>query len=356
MNRITNFFLWLSKTDPKLYALCPQNIKWTRTALGMFVLITGILGMITGGFFVRSMFSHYNETTQTIEVSDFGWIISFIFGVIWGYLIILIDREIVSSRSRWSAALRIPLAIAIGLAISIPFKVQFFSERINKELTKASRKENAVYKEKVTATVDGINNQIAELENKIDNEMSEVAKWSSIMEAEVVGRVQSGRTGKAGQGPAWEEANRNRDLHSSYENLYREELNNIRNSQTENIVAAKSEYEKAKINQVYDFISQYEQMQIMKDGNRRLAHFAFLITMLFIMIEIIPALIKLIKDSDEYDVLEEVRANVSKQIAYAYGNFAIDQISNAQNINALSKKNYPYSPKEIIKQISLTML
>ncbi len=351
-----NILLWLSKTDPKLFALCPQNVKWTRTALGLFVLITGLFATITGGFFVRSMFSHYNEITKTLEVSVFGWIVSLIFGVLWGFTIILIDREIVSSRTRWSAALRIPLAIAVGVVISIPFKVQFFSERINKELTKASREENAVYEEKKTATVSGINYEIESIENKIDNEMSEVAKWSAIMEAEVVGRVQSGRTGKAGQGPAWEEAKRNLNLHQAYEQQYRDELNSVRGSQEASITAADKEFEKAKINQVYDFISQYEQMQIMTDDNVKLAQFATLISLLFILIEIIPALIKLIKDSDEYDVLEEVRANVSKQMAYAYGNFAIDQISHAQNISILSKKNYPYSPKEIIRQISLTML
>lgn len=355
-NPITTALLWLSKTDPNLYAMCPQNVKWTRTGLGFFVLITGLLAMVTGGFFIRSMFSTYNDLTKMVEVSSLGWVVSIIFGAVWGMLIIMIDREIVSSHSKWSAALRIPLAIVIGLAIAIPFKVQFFSERINKELTMASRRENSIYEERKDATVGGINDQIKSLEQKIENERLEMAKWSSNMEAETVGRVQDGRTGKSGQGPAWEEAKRNYDLHYSFEQQYQAELNQLKESKGETVVAANSDFEKAKINQTYDFLSQYEQMEIMKDSNKKLANFALLITMLFILVETIPAIMKLLKSSDEYDALLEVRTNISKQMAFAYGNFAIDEISNATNVQTLSKGNFPYSPKEIIKQISLSML
>jgi hypothetical protein len=355
-NPLVSFFLWLSNTDEKLYSLCPQNVQRARISLGVFVLITGILGMVTGSYFIRSMFAQYNEITQSIEVSTAGWIASIVFGLLWGFLIVMIDREIVSAHSKWSAAIRIPLAIVIGLVLAIPFKVQFFSERINKELTIASRLENSIYEERKNTTIGDVNERIKNIEAKIDNERKQMAHWSSVMEAETVGRVQSGRTGKAGQGPAWEEAKRNYDLHQSFEQQYSRELQQVHDSKGDVIESATTDFEQAKIDQTYDFLSQYEQMEIIKENNKKLARFALLITMLFILIETIPAIMKLLRPSDEYDALLQVRTNISKQIAFAYGNFAIDEIANAQNISILSQKNFKFSPKEIIKQIALNML
>jgi len=355
-NPIESMFLWLSNTDEKLYALCPQNVKRARISLGIFVLITGILAMATGSYFIRSMFAEYNEVTQTIDVSTSGWVVSSIFGLLWGFLIIMVDREIVCAHSKWSAAIRIPLAIIIGLAVAIPFKVQFFSARINKELTIAGRKENAIYEDRKNLAISGNNEKIENIKNKIENERIQMANWSSVMEAETVGRIKNGRTGKAGQGPAWEEAKRNYDLHHTFEQQYTEELKQVNQNANELIKNANKDFEVSKITQSYDFLSQYEQMEIMKENNKRLGRFALLITLLFILVEALPAVMKLLKSSDEYDALLDVRTNISKQMAFAYGNFAIDEIANAQNAAILSQKNFQFSPKEIIRQISLNML
>jgi len=355
-NPFLSFFLWLSNTDEKLYALCPQNVKRARVSLGIFVFITGIFATVTGSFFIRSMFNEYDEVSQTINVSTLGWIVSSIFGLVWGFLIIEIDRSIVSAHSKWSAALRIPLAIIIGLAVAIPFKVQFFSDRIYKELRIASQMENAGVEDRKTMTINQINEKINNLEKNIDTTRKQIVYWNDIMQAETVGKVKTGSTGKAGQGPAWESAKHNYDLLNEYEQKYSEELEKINNEKDAIIENAKDEFNQSKIKQSFDFLSQYERMEIMKNGNKTLGNFALLLTLLFILIETIPAFMKLFKSSDEYDVLLHVRTNISKQIAFAYGNFAIDEIANAQNISVLSQKNFQFSPKEIINQISLNLL
>ncbi|NVO03648.1 MAG: DUF4407 domain-containing protein [Bacteroidetes bacterium] len=342
--------LWLSKTDPKLYTLCPQNVKWNRTALGYFVLLTGIFAFFTGSYFVRSIFAEYNEVTKTIETSAIGWIVSTLAGALWGWLVILIDREIVSATSRWSAFVRIPLAIIIGLVIATPFKIQLFSGRINKELMKSSRVENSVYEKKKESTIKGSESKISDLESKIQNERNQMADWQSVMEAETVGRVKSGRTGKAGQGPAYEEAKQNYELHKGFAEDYEKQLSSASSKFDATVTSAKNEFNGQKIDQAYDFLSQYEQMEALKETNKKLSFFAFLISALFILIEVVPALMKLLKSSDEYDALLEVRTVVSRQLAYAAANMAMDELA-TNPANLLSNGNYPYSPNETIELI-----
>ena len=142
-NYFWNAFLWLSNTDPQIYQIARTSIKWHRVGLSLFVLITGVFAFISSSYFVRTLFATYNETSKMVEVSTSGWIISMIVGFIWMIFIINLDRMIIASTSKRMAVLRIPLAIAIGFVVAIPFEVQLFSGKINKALTQSSRVENS---------------------------------------------------------------------------------------------------------------------------------------------------------------------------------------------------------------------
>jgi hypothetical protein len=133
-NLFLSVLLWLSNTDKRLYDMCPQNVKKGRVSLGIYILFVGILATITGIYLFISIFTSYNEITQIFEISTFGYVTSIISGVFLGFIIILFERKIVSARSKWSAAISIPMTIFIGIVLSITIIVQLFSDEINKDL------------------------------------------------------------------------------------------------------------------------------------------------------------------------------------------------------------------------------
>ena len=80
-NLFINTFLWFSNTDRNLFANSSTTSQWNRIGLSIFVLLTGIFAFISGSFFVRTLFSTYDEVTKTTQVSALGWIVSFFVGV-----------------------------------------------------------------------------------------------------------------------------------------------------------------------------------------------------------------------------------------------------------------------------------
>jgi len=352
MMMVQNFLLALSKTDPKLFGLCPQEVRWSRIGLGIFVFLTGAFAFITSSYFVGTMFSTFNEVTQSTEISIYGRFVSIVIGFCWATLVVLIDREIVSAHSKWSALVRLPLALALGYAIALPVKIHVFSQTLNKELTIASREENREQEEFFMAEINTINENVSTLTQRRDNAIDLRNEWAVNKEAEISGRKLPGRSGMPNCGPRCREAERLEALYADLAAKYDEELSELITQKDDKILSAQNRFEKAKINQSYDFVSQYKQMQQLTSSDKDFAVLAWIITLIFIAIELIPALIKLLKDKDEYDILLEVRRRINIQTAIAYGNFAINDLQDS-NDPLLLKGSYPYSSKEIVKQIAL---
>lgn len=350
-NMITYFFLFLSKTDKNLFSRVNYTARQTRIGLGIFVFCTAIMAFFTGTYFVRSIFTEYNESTAALETPIHGWIFSILLGLLWSLLIMNIEREIVSARNKWAALARLPLAIAIGLAIAIPVKVQFFADRINKELTLANKQENAIHEQNHNERITFYTNRIGELNANITAERANMAKWADEMEAEVVGRVRQGSTGISGEGPAFRAAERNYLMHKSFVTDYENQLKEVQNDLDEIRKTSWQQVENAKIKQSYDFLSQYEMMTEISKSKASLKTFGIMITLLFLLVESIPAIIKMLKPTDEYDAMEAVRTAVGIQTAHAAGNLAMKEIETYANPDIISQGEIPYSSKKVIEFI-----
>lgn len=354
--RLWKVFLWLSNTDPQIFQKARMSSKWNRIGLSIFVLITGIFALISSSYFVRTVFISYNEVAKAFETSPLGWIISTILGLIWMVFIMNLDRMIIASSSKRMAVSRIPLAIAIGLIVSIPFEVQLFSGRINKALFETNRIENQQYEQKYDNVVSNIQDEISELKTTIKNEKIEIANWKNIMEAEVVGRVKSGRTGIAGRGPAYEEAKENFELHKDF--LKQAELQLLSLQQNFGVVKTEAsvEFKKKKVDQTYDFASQYEQFGILiaDKNNKRLKNLANGIVLLFVLIELIPAIMKLTSERDSYDQLMKARLYLDEQAINVLTNVYMEEISN-RKAAILTKQDEKYQPGKSFPQIGDTI-
>ena len=89
-------FLWLSKTDPYVLALCPYSTRLTLSALGMMVLFTTLLAFGSGFYTVK--------TTVISPENPLGWPIGLILAGVYAFGIMIIDREIVgaaTSKAFW---------------------------------------------------------------------------------------------------------------------------------------------------------------------------------------------------------------------------------------------------------------
>lgn len=351
-----NLFLWFSNTDPIIFQTARTSAKWNRIGLSLFVLITGVFAFITSSFFVRTMFASYNEVTKTIETSSLGWIVSVFVGFIWMLFIVNLDRMIIGSKSKWMSLLRIPLAIAIGLIVAIPFEIQLFSGKINKSLLEASRMENSQHENRYMNAVSEIENEIKQLKATIQNEKNEMSKWKEIMEAETVGRIKAGVTGKAGKGPAYTEAEDNFILHKTFFDQANAQLIEVQKSAGKVKSIAESEFKNNKIEQSYDFASQYHQFSELKENpkNKSLKHLADALTILFVLIEIIPALMKLMNESDTYDHLIKCQAALDQQTLIVITNKYMEEIENRKDA-ILSKQGEKYQPKNSFPEIGSTI-
>lgn len=351
---VTRILLWLSKTDTDLYIKSPKNVRNTRTSFGFLVLFTGVFAFLTASYFIRTLFHQYDPATHTFTVSTYALVVSYLIGVLFAAGIVAIDREIVSAGSKISAALRLPLAIIIGLVVSIPLKVLMFSEQINKELTLSAQVENVEHIDRRNERIFNAENRINNLQDRIDEERSKIAHWADIMEAEIAGRVREGRTGVAGEGPAYRNAKQNFELHQEFEKQYVEELSLLREEYDQIVERAENELDRMRIEQSYDFVSQYVQMQKMTKESSDLKWLGRFIMVLFILIECIPAILKILKEPDEYDTMLQLRTRINRQLSIAAANHVMGKIDkNSNNLQQLT--NGEYSSKTLIEDLSASM-
>ncbi len=352
---LTNLLLWLSKTDPALYNKSPQNVKWSRTNLGIFVLITGIFAFITATFFIRSLFIELDPLTNQIRTPFIGWFFGAIFGLFWASLIIAMDREIVASNSHWGAVVRIFVALGIGYIISLPVKVMFFQPTILKELTQASRIENASIETRYINEKNRLSGQIQQLENDLAFHRSEMARFANLKHAEGVGMVVKGATGKPGIGTGFRTASENILLHEKLAADTEKQIEKAKHDFDKNLTANKNDYISYHIRQSFDFPSQYRALNeiLSRPENLSLYWFALFLTIIFMLVEAMPAFMKLIHDKDEYDGQLNARTAVNQQLIAAVANKAMTEIEASPN--SFINPGSHYSPVQVMKTIENNM-
>lgn len=351
---LTYALLWLSKTDPAIYNENPQNVKWSRTNLGIFVLLTGVFAFITATFFIRSLFIELDPVTNQIRTPFFGTVISIIIGLFWATLIIAMDREIVSTHSTLGALVRILIALGIGFILSLPLKVMFFQNTIYKELTQASNFENADAKTRYISEKDNLNNTIRELEKNISKHRSEMARFANLKHAEAIGLAIEGATGKRGEnGIGFKTADENFRLHEKLASDYEKQLEYAKQSYDSKLSANKSDYLSNHITQSFDFPAQLKALNEILDRpeNRSLYWFAMFLMVIFMAVEAMPAFMKLIREKDEYDGLLSLRTVVNHHFMNKVANDNMDKIESSPSV-AFINPGSNSAPVQILKTIT----
>ncbi|QSZ42191.1 DUF4407 domain-containing protein [Sulfurimonas aquatica] len=154
-NLVSRFFYFLSKTDTHALQFCTAETRSVQSSIGVIVLITGIMAMISMFFALQSVFFE-NATTQELFIAG---ALSFFYA----FAIVVFDREVVSvvvapSTSKATTALgkvwekikskgpyipRLVFSVIIGIIIAFPLELKVQEDQIKSRISKMSEQENA---------------------------------------------------------------------------------------------------------------------------------------------------------------------------------------------------------------------
>lgn len=396
---IVNEFLWTcAGVDKKYLRQCPTDYA-KYAGIGGTIFFTALMATLSGGYAFSTIF----ESTTT-----FGKIAPVLFGVFWGLLIFNLDRFMVntmysdgkhtiSTQEFLGGLPRIILAIFLGVVISTPIELRIFADKIESQLlidqgnteTEMNAANQTLYDE-----LNKLETERLELEERkksfisgvssSNNEIREKEKELSQAEEKLYNETNgTGITGIPGYGPAAKLVQDQVDrLKSELNQMRSEALADKENNkayidgeikridmQIEDLDRKINE-KKAGIDKVVEkrtaaksaldgFTAQLNAMYEITDwSNSRTLFFArLMIMLLFISIEIIPTLFKMMLESGPYDDIvraerHEIKVRSQKRISDVN-----DQINTSVMISTEQNKNRLEAEikanKELLDKIAL---
>lgn len=316
---LQRFFQFLSKTDQDALRAkcCSRSVRMTQTSLGVMVFITGALAFFSGSYAIYTAFSD----------SAWGTFLAIPIGILYSFMIMVFDREIVSATNKSAVIVRFPLALAIGLIVAVPLEMRLLQDSIEKEIKRISNTENSGVINRMDGEEAAIKSRKRELEESIIHYREEVSKWQAAKEAEAVGRQLAGRTGRAGIGPAYAEAERNRDQNQKFLDETKQELNRVEDQEEKMMARISEKYTDRVVPPAYDFLARYLALDTLKQNSTAAWWISWGLRVFFILIEIFPALVKLFLPYTEYNAIVEAQRRASIQLIHAEGNQRLGEMA-----------------------------
>lgn len=337
--------LFLSKTDYAVYKDCTTYSKNMQISLGLFVLLTGVLALVSGSYAISNLFVEFDWRTNTVHFNPAGRFLTPALGLLYAVMIMAIDREIVSAKNKSAVFLRIPLAIVIGAVVAVPLELKILEGKIEKQLIQDYKSENSGERQIKDDAIQSLEDKKRELENRVSSYEAQVNDWSNKMQQETVGAVTNGRTGIAGKGPAYDEARRNMELHLNNQNQAQKKLDAFLKYEYEKKQASiNEEYANQQVTQQFDLLSKYQALAKLEinDTTGAVTKMTWGITILLMLFEIIPSLIKLLTPSTEYDAIIEARRRLNIQLTNAMANEGLEDLDSddlKMVFNEIDKRN-----------------
>ena len=185
----TKFLWWCAGADKHFLLKSPMQDRVKYAGIGGIVFCTGLLAAFSGGFAFYTIFgpknNAINDTTSWASVIG-----SILFGIIWGLIILNLDRFIVSSTGKGDgtdkvtlkellqAFPRIVIALILGVAISAPLEIKILESEIDSELSAYQKG----YAEKLNTQTDILFKQKVA---KLEKDKTEYEKKLKVYEAEL---------------------------------------------------------------------------------------------------------------------------------------------------------------------------
>ena len=318
-NPINRALGWFSKSDPNLLAVCSRWAMATQVAFGVFVLFTAALAFGS---------AYYTLSTLGAPSSLVPWIAGG-----WSMFILFLDREIAGSLDKTSAVLRPFLALFIGSLVAIPIELWVFQQRIDQELQKQYRQDNKQELDALHANEAKLDQRRADLQATLTELRKEETTWGQILDSEAVGRSGPGRTGVAGAGPVFQNAQAQQASVRQRIEEVRRDLVLMDSSLPGERQRMEGQFHREKIGKITDFVTRYEAMDKVIHSSTPLYRLSWLITLAMILVECCPAVLKIFTPHVDYHHL--VRAEIRENIA------RIDEISDRNYRLAIENPELP---------------
>lgn len=326
LNKLYQLFLWSSGADLDILEQAPTD-KNKYYGIGGTIIFTALMATFAGGY---AFFTAFKNPTLSV-----------FFGLFWGALIFNLDRYIVSSfgvgdgkktiskQELIEGAPRLLMAILLGFVISTPLELKLFEREIKAEIKKENlitiqeQKTNAI--EKAEQENQFYLDEIATLRNRTDERIAELrSKKEKRDEAydkymcELNGTC---GTGVPGDGPVFREAKENYlTLNKEYKRLEDDyiEKNNADNQTIikyqetidQNLADAKEKVAEleTEVESRDGLLAQIKALSRLTSEDQSLLFAKWLITLLFIFIEIAPILFKMMTERGPYDdILDRIK-------------------------------------------------
>lgn len=311
-NPITRFFMWASKTDVDLVSLATWWARSTQVAMGFFVCVTAALAFVAAYYTVGAF-----TTNQVLTVSlAVGWMIFIFFA----------DREIVGylnidNRSASPMWFRILLALGIGISVAIPMELMLFQERIDQQIKRKYLDDNKDALGDYKARENQLDGRRQGLQKQLSELRSQQSSWGKIMDDEIVGRATTGRSGLSGEGPAFRNA-------QEQQLAVRRQMQDTRNDLAaleKDQQRADSQFTKQETPQITNFVTRYEAMDAVTSDSWPLRKLSWLITLVFILIDVFPAVMKTLTPFSDYIhlVVADMRENIARVDAISDRNYSV---------------------------------
>jgi len=315
--KIEDVFVWSSGANKDILSSVPME-KNKYFGIGGTIIFTALMASFAGGY---AFFTAFKSVYLSVP-----------FGIFWGMLIFNLDRYIVASfgvgdgkktisKQEWiEAAPRLAMAIVLGFVISTPLELKLFEKEINAEIdTKIALVQNSIIKSSTNdpqiLSLTEERNQLTENVNNrnkiITDKLNQYNKAIREKNDELYGK---GATGKVGRGEYYDglvikaqnaEKNYN-ETNTEYSKLNTNDYTRIKEidekiSKREKIIQKDVENQKTVQAQNDGLLARLTALSSLTSKEWTLSFAKWLITALFIFIEIAPILFKMMTERGPYD-------------------------------------------------------
>ncbi|HUX54873.1 MAG TPA: DUF4407 domain-containing protein [Williamwhitmania sp.] len=297
-------FCWCSGARLYLLERCPSDLN-KFLGIGAVILMTGILASLSGGYAIYTIFR--------------SPLLAVLFGMLWGLLIFFLDFFLVSSLKKQDrvskempfAIPRFVLAILIAIVISKPIELKLFEREINVEIEAMQSAKNI---------------EISNLVDKEFGEISQLTQENEQLKADIAAKEQSRNqlfdmivaeaegkspTGKVGKGPVYSEKKAEFDKTERELETVRKENQTqlVHNNERIEALTKQRDERLAQTTQTSGrangFLARLEAMSNISSKSSIVSIASWFITLLFIVIEASPIIVKLLSKRGPYDFLLE---------------------------------------------------
>ncbi len=347
-----NLFIWSSGADMEVLEQVPME-KNKFYGIGGTIVFTALMASFAGGY---AFYTAFDDT-----------FLSVFFGLFWGALIFNLDRYIVSSfgvgdgqktisrQEIIEATPRLIMAIILGLVISTPLELKLFETEINAEIKRLNDITTQELEINFSAQADSLSitylSEIKEIDNKIQFRNAEINELKNRRDlaydkymCELNGTC---GTGKPGEGPVFREAKDNynrlngefKEVEGRYNALNQQDLetkrgkektiNQLRENARNKIASTQNEYDSRN-----GLLARLEALGSLTSSDASLWAAKWLITLLFVFIEIAPILFKMMTERGPYDDIMDFKKHQVKVKQMLFTSNLNEEINTEVKINS----------------------